>query len=76
MRTFPAGPELLDPYPFFAGMRQQPPGRVRRARDLLVGVSPRRRGRRARRPEPAAPEAVPGHFLHGVVRLPLQFRAG
>lgn len=29
-----------------------------------------------RLPEPAALEAVPGYFLHGVVRLPLQFRAG
>jgi cytochrome P450 len=27
-------------------------------------------------PEPAALEAAPGYFLHGVVRLPLQFRAG
>jgi cytochrome P450 len=25
MRTFPAGPELLNPYPFFAEMRQQQP---------------------------------------------------
>jgi hypothetical protein len=56
MRMLPAGPELLDPYPFFAEMRRSHP------------VAPACRA--------GALEPAPGYFLHGVVRLPLQFRAG
>jgi hypothetical protein len=41
MRTFPAGPELLDPYPFFAGMRRSHPVAFDEHAGLLVGVSPR-----------------------------------